>query len=324
MKAARCPEFSGPSSLIIQEVAAPVPKAGEVRVAVKATALNRADLLQTMGLYPPPEGYPPEIPGMEYAGVIEALGSGVSGWKVGDRVMGLVGGAAWAEQLVTRVRDLLPIPPRLSFAEAAAIPEAFITAFDALTLQGGMRAGQTVLIHAVGSGVGTAAVQWAKLVGAKSVGTSRTASKLERVKPLGLDLGLLIDGEAPSFADKVQADVVLDLVGGNYFPETLEAMAPHGVLILVGLTAGLSAEVPLRTILQKRLRVQGTTMRSRLPDEKAAINEAFARQVLPHFVSGKLKPVVGAKVPFSEIGTALQQLATNETFGKTVVTIQEE
>jgi NADPH:quinone reductase-like Zn-dependent oxidoreductase len=164
-------------------------------------------------------------------------------------------------------------------------------------------------------------VQWAKAVGAKTVGTARTASKLERVKPLGLDVGLLIDGEAPSFADKVQADVVLDLVGGNYFPETLEAMAPRGVLLLVGLTAGLSAEIPLRTILSKRLRVQGTTMRSRTSAEKIAIAEAFAVQVLPLFVSGKLKPVIGSTVPLSQLIPALQQLSANETFGKTVVTL---
>ena len=321
MKAARCPEFSGPGALVIDEIAAPEPAAGQVRIAVRATALNRADLLQTMGLYPPPSGIAPEIPGLEYAGVVEALGTGVTDWKVGDRVMGLVAGAAWAELLVTDAREVLAIPPPLSFAEAAAIPEAFITAFDALTLQGGMRAGQTVLIHAVGSGVGTAAVQWAKLVGAKTVGTARTASKLERVKPLGLDVALLIGAETPAFAERVKADVVLDLVGGSYFPESLEAMAPRGVLILVGLTAGMSAQVPLRTILQKRLRVLGTTLRSRGGDEKRAIIEAFTAQVLPHFVTGKLKAVIGSSVPFAQLGAALQQLAANQTFGKTVVTL---
>jgi NADPH:quinone reductase-like Zn-dependent oxidoreductase len=305
----------------LEQIPAPVAGPGQVRVTVKATALNRADLLQTMGLYPPPPGIPPELPGMEFAGQIDALGEGVTGWKVGDRVMGLVGGAAWADQLVTVPRELLRIPDALSFAEAAAIPEAFITAFDALTLQGGMKAGHTVLIHAVSSGVGTAAVQWAHLTGAKTVGTSRTAAKLERTKPLGLDVSLLQAGPTPSFADQVQADVVLELVGGAYFAESVEALKPHGRLILVGLTGGLSSEVSLQRILSKRLRIQGTTMRSREAEEKGATVEAFAAQVLPHFASGRLKPVIGATVSFEQLPQALKQLAANETFGKTVVTL---
>ena len=321
MRAARLKEPSGPDGLLIEDVPAPVPGARQIRVQVKATALNRADLLQTMGLYPAPPGVPADIPGMEYAGTVEALGAGVTRWKLGDRVMGLVGGGAWAEQLITHEREALAVPAQLSFEQAAAIPEAFITAFDALTLQAGMRAGHTVLIHAVGSGVGTAAVQWAKAVGAKTIGTGRTASKLDRVRPLGLDVALLIDGQAPAFADQVKADVALDLVGGNYLPETIEAMAHGGVVMLVGLTAGITAELPLRTILTRRLRIQGTTLRGRTLEEKIAIAEAFAEQVLPFFIAGKLNPVVGETVKLSDVKAALNRLAANETFGKTVVTL---
>ena len=321
MKAARLVEFAGPDGLAIEEVVAPVPGPGQIRVQVRATALNRADLLQTMGLYPAPPGVPADIPGLEYAGVVESLGAGVTRWQVGERVMGLVAGGAWAEQLVTHEREGLRIPGQLSFEQAAAIPEAFLTAFDALTLQGGMREGHTVLIHAVGSGVGTAAVQWAKAVGARTVGTARTAAKLERVKALGLDLGLLVDGAAPSFAGQVQANVALELVGGNYLPETIEAMAPGGVVMLVGLTAGITAELSLRTILSRRLRIIGTTLRARSLEEKIAVAEAFAAQVLPYFAAGTIAPVVGSKVPLAGLKGALEAMASNETFGKTVVTL---
>ena len=236
MRAVRLKQLTGPDGLVIEEVDPPVPGPNQIRVQVKATALNRADLLQTMGLYPAPPGVPADIPGLEYAGLVDSVGVGVTRWQVGDRVMGLVAGGAWAEQLVTHEREALHVPGQLSFEKAAAIPEAFITAFDALTLQAGMRAGQTVLIHAVASGVGTAALQWAKAIGAKAIGTSRTASKLSRVKLLGLDVGLLVDRNAPKFASQVKADLALELVGGNYLPETIEAMNVGGTVMLVGLT----------------------------------------------------------------------------------------
>ncbi len=321
MKAARTAELSGPGGLVIDEVAAPVPGPDQIRVDVRATALNRADLLQTLGLYPAPPGVPADIPGLEYAGVVESVGANVTRFKRGDRVMGLVAGGAWAQQLVTHEREALRIPDRLSFEQAAAIPEAFITAFDALTLQGGLRAGHTVLIHAVGSGVGTAAVQWAKRVGAKTVGTARTASKLERAKALGLDVGLLVEGPALSFEQGLQVDLALELVGGSYLPHTLAAMAPGGVVMLVGLSAGPTAQLPLRLILTNRLRIQGTTMRARPLEQKIAVAEAFAVSVLPFFADCTLVPVVGQTVAFEGLKAALEQLAANQTFGKTVVTL---
>lgn len=321
MKAVRIEQLDGPGGLMIGDVAAPTPGAQEIRVQVKATALNRADLLQTMGLYPAPAGVPADIPGIEYAGVVESVGPGVTRWRPGDRVMGLVGGGAWAEQLVTHALEAIPIPADLSFEQAAAVPEAFITAFDALTLQGGMRAGNTVLIHAIGSGVGTAGLQWAKVMGAKVIGTARTASKLERCRPLGLDVAILVDSAQPKFAAEVKADVALDLVGGHYFPETIDAMAHGGTILLVGLTAGITAEVNLRTILAQRIRIIGTTLRSRTLAQKIAVAEAFTQQVLPHLAAKGVRPVVGSVVPLVEIQDALNRLAANETFGKVVVTL---
>ena len=321
MRAVRLKQLTGPDGLVIEEVDPPVPGPNQIRVQVKATALNRADLLQTMGLYPAPPGVPADIPGLEYAGLVDSVGVGVTRWQVGDRVMGLVAGGAWAEQLVTHEREALHVPGQLSFEKAAAIPEAFITAFDALTLQAGMRAGQTVLIHAVASGVGTAALQWAKAIGAKAIGTSRTASKLSRVKLLGLDVGLLVDRNAPKFASQVKADLALELVGGNYLPETIEAMNVGGTVMLVGLTGGPSAELPLRTILTKRLRIFGTTLRARSLEEKIAVAESFGSQVLPFFAAGILIPVVGSIVKLTQLQEALARLAANETFGKTVVAL---
>lgn len=318
-------ELSGPVGLRVEEVPAPIPGPDEILVRVKATALNRADLLQTMGLYPAPAGVPADIPGLEYAGEVAAVGARVSRWKTGDRVMGLVAGGAWAEQLVTHEREALAIPPGLSFSDAAAIPEAFTTSWDALVLQGGMGVGSKVLIHAVASGVGTAALQLCRAFGALAIGTGRNAAKLERAKALGLPHAVLV-GKDAQFADAVKqhapggVDVVLDLVGGDWVPQSLDALAPRGTLMLVGLVAGASADVPLRTVLGKRLRVQGTTLRARPLEEKIAVAREFERRVLPLFTSGALRPVIDAVLPMTELEPALARLASNDTFGKLVLT----
>jgi len=318
-------DFEGPDGLKLLERPAPKLLPGQVRVKLKATAINRADLMHTMGLYPPPPGFDPEIPGMDYAGEVCELGLGTSKHRVGDRVMGIVGGCAWADELVANEREAMPIPKALDFAQAAAVPEVFITAYDALFLQAGLNMGQWALVHAVGSGVGSAAVQLIRWAKAHSIGTARSPGKLAQCKALGLDAGVHVSG-APAFAEEVKKltqggpQVVLDLVGGDYFPETLEATAPRGTVMLVGLTAGPTAEVPLRTILSKRLTVIGTTMRSRSSDEKAEVAQTFAERVLPGFESGALKPVLGAVRPFAELPAALKAMAANETFGKVVLT----
>lgn len=318
--------LNGPAGLTLVERPAPTPGPDEVLVSVRATALNRADLLQTRGQYPAPPGVPADVPGLEYAGEVAAIGARVTRWKVGDGVMGLVAGGAWAEQLVTHEREALPIPAGLSAAQAAAIPEAFTTAFDALVLQGGMALGTKVLVHAVASGVGTAALQLARAFGATVIGTGRSAEKLERVRALGLAHAVLVDGARPAFAEAVRAasgggvDLVLDLVGGTWVAESLAAMAPRGRLVLVGLVAGSEAPVPLRTVLMKRLQLIGTTLRSRPLEEKIAVARAFEQRLLPLFATGALVPVIDATLPMSHLAPALERLARNDSVGKLVLT----
>ncbi|MBL8922675.1 MAG: NAD(P)H-quinone oxidoreductase [Myxococcaceae bacterium] len=327
MKALVMKAPDGPNGLVVKDVAAPVCGPEEIRVGVRASALNRADLLQTMGLYPAPKGVPADIPGLEYAGEVLEVGARVTRWRQGDRVMGLVAGGAWAEQLVTHEREAIAMPVGLDFSSAAAVPEAFMTAWDALFLQGRMTAGTQVLLHAVASGVGTAALQLCALHGARAIGTGRSADKLERIRAMGLEHTLLVSKDEPRFAEQVKTltggrgvDLVLDLVGGAWLPETLDAMAPQATLMLVGLVAGASAEVPLRTVLSKRLTVIGTTLRARALEEKIAVARRFEQHLVPHFTAGRLKPVVERSVPMAEAAAALERLAANDTFAKTVLT----
>lgn len=318
---------AGPQGLAIREVAAPSCGPDEVRVKVQASALNRADLLQTMGLYPAPKGVPADIPGLEFAGTVSECGARVSRWKTGERVMGLVAGGAWAEEVCVHEREAIAMPSGMEASRAAAIPEAFLTAWDALVLQGKMTAGSKVLVHAVASGVGTAALQLGALFGAHLIGTGRNAQKLERIRGMGLEDTILVSKEQPGFAARVKAltggagvDLVLDLVGGDWLPETIDAMAPRATLMLVGLVAGASAEVPLRTVLGKRISIVGTTLRARPIDEKISLARAFEHLLVPHFSSGRLAPVIDATLPFSEAVPALERVASNDTFGKTVLT----
>jgi putative PIG3 family NAD(P)H quinone oxidoreductase len=311
----------GPEVLELRERPAPEPARGEVRIRVRATAVNRADLLQRMGAYPAPPDAPADIPGLEFAGEIEALGPDTLDWKVGDRVFGLCGGGAYAEQLVAHGRTLARIPAGMTFTAAAAVPEAFITAWDALVTQAGLGAGETVLIHAAGSGVGTAAVQIARAIGARAIGTARTAAKLERLRALGLHQGLAVpDGK---FADAVTAlgapEVILELVGGPYLAEDLLCVAPRGRIVLVGLLAGARADLELGRLLHKRLRLFGTVLRARPLEEKIAATQIFARQVVPLFERGALEPVVDRVLPLSAAAEAHAHVASNQGFGKVVL-----
>ncbi len=323
MKAIVITRPGGPEVLALQERPAPEPGRGEVRVRVRGTALNRADLLQRMGHYPAPPDSPPDIPGVEMAGEIDALGPGVQGWAVGDRVFGICGGGTYAEQVVVHARTVARIPAALSFTEAAAVPEAFITAWDAAVTQAGLAAGETVLIHAVGSGVGTAAVQIARAIGARSIGTARTADKLERTRALGLDHGVLAEGGR--FADAVTAlgspDVILELVGGAYLAEDLRCVAPRGRILLIGTMAGPRTELDLGVVLRQRLRIQGTVLRSRPLEEKIAVTQTFARHLLPLFERGALRPVIDRVLPLSAAAEAHTHLASNAGFGKVVLEV---
>lgn len=324
MKAVVITRPGGPEVLELREVPAPAPGPHEVLVEVRAAGVNRADVLQRMGRYPAPAGVPADIPGLEYAGEVAGLGEGVTRWKAGDRVMGLVGGGAYAERVTAHEETSLAVPEGWSFDEAGAVPEVFLTAYDALIRQAALAAGERVLIHAVGSGVGTAALQVAKAFGATVIGTSRSAAKLKRAQPLGLDVA--VDTSRERFGDAVAratggrgVDLVLDLIGGPLFNETLGALAPRGRLILVGLTAGRSAEVDLGVVLNQRLRLTGTTMRSRPLAERAALTAAFARDLLPLFANGTLRPVVDQAFPMASAAEAHRRMEADAHFGKLVL-----
>src|SRR4029077_16874371 len=255
MKAVVITSYGGVEGIDVQGVdIPPAPMAERVRVRVHAAGLNRADILQRRGHYPAPPGYPTNIPGLECAGEVESIGQDVCTWKIGDRVFGITGGGAQAEVVVVPESNLARIPAELDWVQASAMPEVFITAHDALFTRANLHLGERVLIHAAASGVGTAAIQVAHAAGATVYGTSRTADKLERLHELnlGLDQSVAVGGEPANFVEAVQkwtngagVDVILDLVGGNYFAPNLEALASRGRWICVGTTAGAKSEVDL-------------------------------------------------------------------------------
>lgn len=312
----------GPEVLALSDVADPMPSERQVRVRVQATAINRADLLQRRGHYPAPAGAPQDVPGLEYAGTVESMGAAVAHWSIGDRVMGIVGGGSYAEFVCVHEDEALPVPDNLSLTEAAAIPEAFLTADDALFTLMRLRAGEAVLIHAVASGVGTAAVQLARAAGATTIGTTRSAAKLAQVRALdhGIDAsGGFVDAVRQIKADGVEA--ILDLVGGDYMGGNLACAAPRGRIVLVGLTAGSQAALDLGLILRKRLSITGTVMRARSLDEKIAVAQAFAARSLPWLEEGKLQPVIDRVLPLERVREAHEALERNETVGKVVLEI---
>ena len=311
--------------LAIQDVPDPSPGPRQIRVRVHATALNRADLLQRAGVYPAPPGWPRDIPGLEYAGVVDALGDGVTRWRTGDRVMGLVGGGSCAEYVVTHEDEALAVPASLSLEEAAAVPEAFITAHDALFTRMQLERGESLLIHAVGSGVGTAALQLAKARDAFVIGTQRTLWKLERAQELGLDVAL--QANATNFAARVLdiprtsagVDGVLDLVGGDYLDGNLRAIRVLGRIVVVGLVAGARAELDMRLLLNRRVTMIGTVLRARTPEQKIEATRAFERDVLPLLSNGTVKPIIGKTLRLEQVAHAHELVERNEVFGKIVL-----
>ena len=333
MKAVYVTEFGGAENIEIREVENPPnPKEKEVLVSVKAAGLNRADILQRQGFYSAPKGFSERILGLEFAGKIAEIGASVTGYKIGDKVFGITAGGAQAEFLLTEESLLAKIPENLNFNEAAAVPEAFITAHDAIFTQGNLQKNETLLIHAVGSGVGLAALQLAKAKNIVTVGTSRTADKLSKCDELGLDFGIVADanltesGKAKLFAELVEnlnggkgVDVVLDLVGAKYFAANLESLSLKGRLILVGLTGGRTAEFNLATALSKRLKIIGTVLRSRPAEEKAAATEKFIEDVLPLLASGKIRPNLDKVFSIEQIREAHEYLESNRSFGKVVL-----
>jgi NADPH2:quinone reductase len=330
MRAVVISSHGGVEGIGVQEVdTPPAPTADRVRIQVHAAGLNRADILQRRGHYPAPPGYPPNIPGMEFAGEVESIGDATLAWKVGDRVFGITGGGAQAELVVVPESNLARIPPELDWAEAGAMPEIFITAHDALFTRAGLHMGERVLIHAAASGVGTAAIQVAHAAGATVYGTSRTADKLQRILELnlGLDKSVAVGGEPTNFVEAVQkwtngagVGVILDLVGGNYFAANLEALASQGRLICVGTMSGAKSEIDLGLLLRKRVTIIGTMLRGRSIEEKAEATRLFASAVLPLVSRGTIRPVIDRVYPANEIRDAHERMESNASFGKIVLT----
>lgn len=307
---------------------APAPTAGphDVVVDVHATAVNRADLLQRRGFYPPPPGES-EILGLEAAGVVASIGAKVTRVKVGDRVCCLLAGGGYAEQVVVNEVMALPIPDGLDFVQAAAIPEAFYTAFVNIVQEASLAAGERVLIHAGASGVGTAAIQLVKARGAVAYVTAGSDEKLARCKALGADAG--INYKTESFADRIAdltakkgVDIILDCVGGSYLESNVASLRSQGRLVIIGLMGGTKADLNLGLLVSRRLRVIGSVLRPRSLAEKTAITDAFRAEVLPLFASGKLKPIVDAVYPIADAAAAHDYVAANRNFGKVVLTIR--
>jgi putative PIG3 family NAD(P)H quinone oxidoreductase len=317
--------YGGPEVLTIEDVADPAIGPEEVLVDIRATALNRADLLQRMGLYPSPSWEAVEIPGLELAGVVAATGTRVAMWQPGDAVMGIVSGGAYAERVAVHERQLMAVPPSVPLVDAAAIPEVFLTAWDALVVQGGLTSGRWALVHAGASGVGTAAIQIAKAVGARIAVTCST-SKVAACRELGADAA--IDYTTADFVEEARAvtgglgpDVILDVVGGDYIDRNLQAVAVKGRIVQVGLMAGGATSVNLGPLLPKRVSLIGTVLRARPIEEKIALTRRFAAEVLPLFDGGRLRPVIDSRYRLGQIADAHRHMESNANVGKILVDI---
>ena len=324
MRAVVITRAGGPDVLEVQDRPRPEPGLGQIRVRVHGSALNRADLLERRGHYPAPPGTVTDIAGLEYAGVVDAAGPGATLWPAGARVMGIVGAGGHAEYLCVHEREAMAVPDELSWEEASAVPEVFLTAHDALFRQMRVGLGDRLLIHAVASGVGTAALQLALAAGATVIGTSRTPAKLDRAVELGLHVP--IDASSGDWVSRVNeatsgagVNAVLDLVGGSYLSDSLRVMAPQARLMLVGLTAGSHVDVDLDLVLRKRLTVTGTVLRSRPLEEKIALAQDFSRRVLPALADRRVRAVIDRVFAFREVREAHAFLESNESFGKVVL-----
>ena len=306
-------------------VDAPEPQGEEVRIRVRAFGINRADVLQRRGAYPPPaDAIDGRIPGLEYAGEIESLGPRARERRVGDRVCGITGAGAYAELLCVHERATVRMPQGFSFEDAAAIPEAFMTAWDGLE-QGAFGPGGSVLIHAVGSGVGTAATQLVAADGGIAIGTSRTRDKLERARELGMQDGALLDEPweelARSRTNGTGVDVVLDFIGPATYARNLAALRTGGRIVQIGTLAGTRGEIDSGLMMHKRATWIGTTLRARPVEEKIALARRFERLVIPQFEAKKLRPVVDKVYSFDEIADSHRRMESNESFGKIVVRV---
>jgi NADPH2:quinone reductase len=302
--------------IVIEEHPDPVPGAGQVLVRVHAAGLNGADMMQRRGLYPAPPGSPQDIPGMELAGEVAALGPGVERFDVGARVMAIVGGGAQAELCLVHERQLMPVPAPLDWTAAGGLPEVFATAHDAIFTQGELRTGERLLVHGGAGGVGTAAIQLGRAAGARVTATVRGERHRDAVAELGARV------IAPGgFADHGPYDVILELVGAPNMPENLGALATGGRVTVIGVGAGAKSEVNLLALMGKRARIHGSTLRARSLEDKALVARLVEHEVLPLFESGELRVPIAEAFPLSEAAAAYERFAAGGKLGKIVVTV---
>ena len=325
MRAVVLRSHGGPEVLQFEDVALPIIGEQDILVTVAATALNRADLLQRMGFYPNPFPSGPEIPGLEFAGTVAAIGDKVTAWSIGDRVMGITSGGAYAEQLAIHERQAMAVPSQMSLHDAAGIPEVFITAWDALVVQGGLTSGRWAMVHAGASGVGTAAIQICKAIGARIVVTC-SGGKVDACRALGADV--VVDYGTQDFVAEVATatggagvDVILDVIGGDYVERNIASLAVKGHIIQVGVMAGKPVPINIGLLLGKRASITGTVLRARPLEEKIAISQRFASEMLPLFSTGQLKPVIDSVYAFADIAQGHEYMASNGNVGKIVITV---
>jgi putative PIG3 family NAD(P)H quinone oxidoreductase len=324
MRAVVLRSHGGPESLTIEDVPAPVGGPEDVVVRIRATALNRADLLQVMGLYPNPRPAALEVPGLEFSGIVETVGDRVTMWRPGDQVMGIEAGGAYAELIATHERQLMKVPTAVGLADGAAIPEVFLTAWDALVLQGGLTSGRWALVHAGASGVGTASIQIAKAIGAR-IAVTCSSGKMDLCRSLGADLVL---ERSPNewLAEALAAvpdgfDSILDVIGGDEIERNLQAVAMKGRIIQVGLMGGSTVPVNVYTLMGRRATWIGTMLRARPIEEKIALTRRFASEVLPLFETGSLRPIIDSRYPFDAIADAHRHMAANANAGKIMIDV---
>lgn len=325
MKAITLPEFGDEDVMTLADVPDPTPRAGEVVLRVAAAGINRADLMQRQGFYPPPPGES-ELPGLEVSGTVTALGDGVNDWHVGDEVCALLSGGGYAEQVAVPAGQLLPVPKGVSLVDAAALPEVACTVWSNVFMVGHLKESETLLVHGGSSGIGTMAIQLAHAIGARVATTAGSQEKLERCRELGADI--LINYREQDFVEELRkatdgqgANVILDGIGGSYLPQNIDALAPHGRLVTIGTLGGAKGELNLLKLLQKWGTVTATGLRSRPRTEKAAIVTDVRKNVWPLIDAGRVRPIVHVRLPLADAAQGHRILNESSHIGKVLLTI---
>jgi putative PIG3 family NAD(P)H quinone oxidoreductase len=324
MRAVTIAGGKGPATALrVEQITKPVPQAGQILIKVIAAGVNRPDIVQREGLYPPPPGAPDTL-GLEVAGEVVAIGAGAVRWKVGDRVTALLPGGGYAEYAVVDARHALPVPGGLSFVQAAALPETVFTVWSNVFERGRLQAGETLVVHGANSGIGVTAIQMAKAAGARVIATARGPGKAAQARELGADVA--VDSAAGDWAVGVKAvggaDVVLDMVGADYFDRNLDVLKPDGRLVLIATLGGHRKDVDLRLLMMKRLTVTASTLRGRDADEKARLARAVETQVWPWVESGRLRALVDRTFPLERASEAHEWLERGAQFGKVVLIVE--